>query len=58
MLSIEAFLFGNLLVHVQGVSGSFNDSLVVSPRDDNVSKKNFIQSLVVKYPYYRGYWTF
>ena len=36
MLSIEAFLFGNLLVHVQGVSGSFNDSLVVSPRDDNV----------------------
>jgi len=36
MLSIEAFLFGDLLVHVQGVSGSFNDSSVVGQRDDNV----------------------
>ena len=36
MLSIEGFLFGNLLVHVQAVPGSSNDNLVVTPRDHNV----------------------
>ena len=36
MLSIEGFLFGNLLVYVQAVVDSCNDNLVVTLRDHNV----------------------
>ena len=36
MLSIECFLFGNLLVYVQAVLSSCNDNLVVTLRDHNV----------------------
>ena len=36
MRSIEAFSLGNELVHVQAVPRSSIDSLVVTPRHDNV----------------------
>ena len=65
MLSIEAFSLGNELVHVQAVPGSSIDSPVVTPPVQlwlqgmtMLSKKNLIESLVVKYPYHRGYWKF
>ena len=41
-------------MHVQVVPGSSFDSPVVTPRHN----KNLIESLVVKYPYHRGYWKF
>ena len=39
---------------VQVVPGSSFDSPVVTPRHH----KDDIESLVVKYPYHRGYWKF
>ena len=57
MLSIEAFSLGNELVHVQAVPGSSIDSPVVTPPVQlwlqgmtMLSRKNLIESLVVKYP--------
>ena len=45
MLSIEAFLFGNLLAHVQAVLGSSSDSPVVTPRHDNVKLRETSSNL-------------
>ena len=40
MLSIECFLFGNLLVYVQqAVLDSCNDNLVMTLRDHNVKRR-------------------
>ena len=45
MLSIEAFLFGNLLVHVQAVPGSSSDRPVVTPGHDNVKLRETLSNL-------------
>ena len=56
-------IFKTLWPHASGISAvrsivvfSFIDSPVVTPWGMTMlSKKNLIQSLVVKYPYHRGY---